>query len=237
MAITAGSAIVASDFISVSAGAGDAGKAPKLNAAGQLDPSFTKTPTVQVFTANGTYTAPAGLKYAIIELVGGGSAGNGSAGGCGAAYIKKLLSAATIGASQTVTIGAGGASSADNTTQNPGNDTTFGALLTAAKGGLTTPGAASGGDVNIDGGQASLQTTDAQPSGGAAFYTGCGGDSFMGHGNKIMQSVNPTGSIVNGNTGTGYGCGGGGGLSTSFGNHSNNGAGKGGICIVTEFYN
>jgi len=40
MAITAGQDILASDFISSSAGAADAGKAPKLNSVGRLDQSF-----------------------------------------------------------------------------------------------------------------------------------------------------------------------------------------------------
>lgn len=40
MAITAGSDILASDFISSSAGAGDVGKSIKLNAAGQIDSTF-----------------------------------------------------------------------------------------------------------------------------------------------------------------------------------------------------
>jgi hypothetical protein len=40
MAITAGTDILASDFINTSAGAGDSGKAPKLNSSGKLDKSF-----------------------------------------------------------------------------------------------------------------------------------------------------------------------------------------------------
>jgi len=42
MTITAGQTILASDFVSTSAGAGDAGKGPKLNANGKLDVSFGK---------------------------------------------------------------------------------------------------------------------------------------------------------------------------------------------------
>ena len=44
MAITAGSDAVASDFITTSAGAGDVGKVPELDAAGQLDNTFIKNP-------------------------------------------------------------------------------------------------------------------------------------------------------------------------------------------------
>lgn len=42
MSITAGSDILASDFISTSAGAGDSGKVPKLNSSGKIDSSFLK---------------------------------------------------------------------------------------------------------------------------------------------------------------------------------------------------
>jgi hypothetical protein len=40
MAITSGQTALASDFVSTSAGAGDSGKVPKLNASGVLDPTF-----------------------------------------------------------------------------------------------------------------------------------------------------------------------------------------------------
>lgn len=42
MTITAGSDIIVSDFVSTSAGAGDSGKVPKLNAVGQIDRTFLK---------------------------------------------------------------------------------------------------------------------------------------------------------------------------------------------------
>jgi hypothetical protein len=42
MTISTGSTIVAADFVSTSAGAGDSGKVPKLNAAGKLDNSFLR---------------------------------------------------------------------------------------------------------------------------------------------------------------------------------------------------
>lgn len=74
----------------------------------------------QVFTASGTYTPSSGLKFAIFECVGGGGGGGGislsaagsvySGGGGGSSgYSRATISAATIGASKTVTIGAVGA--------------------------------------------------------------------------------------------------------------------------------
>lgn len=69
-------------------------------------------------TSNQTYTTPAGLAFAIFEGLGGGGAGGGgslsttgvavgSSGGAGA-YGRLILTAAQIGASAAITIGAGG---------------------------------------------------------------------------------------------------------------------------------
>jgi len=52
MAITAGSDILASDFISTSAGAGDSGKAPKLNGSGKLDRTFIQVGSLSDVTAS-----------------------------------------------------------------------------------------------------------------------------------------------------------------------------------------
>ena len=56
MSIVAGQQILASDFISTSAGAGDSGKVPKLNASGKLDSSFLEGSTVSL-TAEEDITA------------------------------------------------------------------------------------------------------------------------------------------------------------------------------------
>ena len=72
----------------------------------------------QIFTSSETYTPSTGMIYAMIECQGSGGAGGGvtgsasdffSAGGGGAgSYSRILVTAATVGASQTVTVGAGG---------------------------------------------------------------------------------------------------------------------------------
>src|ERR1700733_11610103 len=74
--------------------------------------------TIQTFTTTGTYTPSAGMKYALIEVVGGGAAAGGNqavttggstgSGGGSGGYSRGIFTAATIGASQAVTIGAGG---------------------------------------------------------------------------------------------------------------------------------
>ena len=99
-------------------------------------------PTVKVFTANGTYTPPAGLKaaYVMVKAAGGGGGGTTTAargGGGGEGETGwRLLTAAQIGASQTITIGTGGAAITANTNANGNNGGTssFGSLLTAVGG-------------------------------------------------------------------------------------------------------
>lgn len=78
----------------------------------------------QYFTTSGNWTVPAGVTKATVTCVGGG-AQNGSGGG----YIKRTVSV-TPGASISVTVGAGGVSSA-----TVGGTSQFGSLL-AAYGGI-----------------------------------------------------------------------------------------------------
>ena len=73
----------------------------------------------QVFTGTGTYTPTTGMLYCQVICLGGGGAGGGAAstgatttaeggGGGSGEYAVGVFSASTIGASQSVTIGAGG---------------------------------------------------------------------------------------------------------------------------------
>jgi len=97
----------------------------------------------QTFTASGTYTPTSGMTFCIVEAVGGGAGGGGVvcdaayalwAGGGGAGgYSRKVTTAALVGASQVVTIGAGGAGGAFGAGSN-GGDTSLGSIC-IAKGG------------------------------------------------------------------------------------------------------
>lgn len=207
---------------------------------------------IQVFTSSGTYTPSTNMLYCIVELVGGGGGGGGvnnpgfnnggAGGGAGAGgYARKLFDAATIGASQTITIGSGGTPGA------PGNNSTFGSFITcnggaaggtggqAAGGGVG--GAASGGDVNVTG------------TGGASGFGILGASSFVGSqsgaGGSGPWGGGGPGTVAGGNgstpgnSATGYGGGGGGaaGSSNSGGGFASQPGGSGyqGVCIVTEY--
>jgi hypothetical protein len=81
----------------------------------------------QTFTSSTTYTVVAGAKLIIVELIGSGGGGRGGSrntgtttaaggsGGGGGPYLRKILTASELGATVTVTIGAGGAGGAGRT--------------------------------------------------------------------------------------------------------------------------
>jgi len=207
--------------------------------------------SLQVFTSTGTYTRPAGLKRALVELVGGGAGGGGAnalaaqaavgAGGGGGGYAIELLESSAIGATETVTIGAAGSGGSGNSIGAAGGTTSFGALLSAtggSGGGVTGSGTgpaltdgASGGvgvgaTVNINGGPGGT----ALILGGAAASGGKGGDCRWGYGGLA------TGADQNGLAGSGRGAGGGGACNYNATGSKTGGAGTAGVCIVWEYF-
>lgn len=211
----------------------------------------------QVFTASGTYTPTSGMLYCIVEVIGSGGGGAGcastgastvAAGGGGGAggYSRKVISAATIGASQTVTIGAGGTGGTGNAAGNNGNTSSLGALITAGGGagggnagaaGVTTVsggvgGTGGSGDVNITGGAGGV-AFGAFVVASPAISSGKGGDSAFGGGGISIAGTSTSNDGVAGNN---YGSGGSGAANTnSQGSARNGGAGKDGVVIITEF--
>jgi hypothetical protein len=201
----------------------------------------------QVFTSSGTYTPTAGMVYCDIEVVGSGGGGGGvnttqgtaAGGGGGGGYAKSTFSAATIGASQTVTIGAAGAAgSSGGGNGGAGNQTFVGALIGANGGGggtgsttLGPPqtggggGAASSGTIQITGTPGGIgmyvQTTSPIPGfGGSAAGIGGGGGQ----------------AVSNGGAGTaGTRGGGGSGACNGASSASAGGPGGAGYCIITEY--
>lgn len=204
---------------------------------------------VREYTSGATWTKPANLLFAKIKGAGGGGGGGGCAaaasnssaagGGGGGGGFEKTLAAASLGATETVTIGAGGAGgSAGNNNGSSGGTTSFGSSLSATGGSGGTGAAAttgtsgiapgqggtgSGGDVNTSGG-----------SGGAGYtmdlntvITGRGGSSIF-----AREKWGEVGTTTAGNSGGGGGCGGASHNGTS---STAGGAGASGLVEVTEY--
>ncbi len=236
---------------------GAAGTSLTTNGAGVLSFQNTISSVVsQVFTASGTYTPTSGMLYCIIEVIGAGGAGGGSAtgsmavagGGGGGGYARGLFTSVTIGASQVITIGAGGAPGAAGA-NNGGNGgaTSVGALISATGGlgglGNTSTGAGSvsiqrGGEGGVGTG-GDFQTTGTpggtaigQNSTGFVGLTGTGGSSFFGGGARARLTGS---SAAAGLPGTSYGGGGSGGGTSNGSGDVAGGAGFAGIVIVTEY--
>lgn len=237
------------------AGVGTSGQVLTSNGAGALPTfqassgSFTFTINIQTFTSSGTYTPTANMKYCIIECVGGGGGGGGAAsaaasdvapggGGGGGGYARKFASSATIGGSQTVTIGAAGsAGSAGNNVGGNGGDTSVGAIC-IGKGG--TGGSGNNGSSNVAGGAGGVAGTGdltfpGQPGGNSWLTTagaivGNGGGTYFGGATASGASLNAAGVA-----GQNYGTGGTGGISYNGGGAFAGGAGAKGVVIITEY--
>ena len=155
---------------------------------------------VQTFTANGTWTKPAGAKSVHVRCIGPGGAGGSGArgpsgtalaggGGGGAGGITEMtFPASDLTATVAVTTSVGGTAATGQTSDGtaganggtPGQQSTFGAYLRATRGGGGTGGglAAGGGagaaGVGIIGGQAGAAGSTSGAVGGTAPTTGAG---------------------------------------------------------------
>lgn len=189
----------------------------------------------QIFTGSGTYTPSTGMLYCIAEAIGGGGGGgaggttSGGGGGGAGAYSWAVLTAAQIGASKTVTIGAAG------TAGGAGGTTSLGSLLNCTGGAAGTAGGTSAvkggaggtatlGDLNVTGGSGGTSGEGAVRGSG-----GDGGASFFGSGGAGGDGSNTASGV--GDAGVAYGSGGGGGG----GNSKSGGAGAAGLIRITEF--
>lgn len=209
---------------------------------------------IQTFVASGTYTPTSGMKYCIVQCIGGGGAGGGVAatgaanyavaGGGGAGeYSAGVFSAATIGASQTVTIGAGGTpGSTGNNPGGTGGTTSLGALITSIGGTgggggavqtLATFTFGGGGGTGGSGGQVRIGGTAGfygiGQQGTQLLIGGSGGNSPLGGGQGSFSS-NTTGG-----NGSGYGAGGGGSSNGNSQSAKAGGTGGVGVIIITEY--
>jgi len=199
--------------------------------------SVVLTSFYRAFTTTGTFTKPPGYSAFDIEALGGGGGGGsgakqgtgnqtGGGGGGGGARDRIILLASAVGATETVTIGAGGtagAAQATNTTAgNSGADggfTTFG-TLTKTYGG--SGGYRGGLDGSASYGGAGGGAFSA--SGGAALASGTAGNSS--HFDGASGAGAPNNSGANAGAGSIFGgCGGGAGGSAAADTDTNGGAG------------
>lgn len=214
---------------------------------------------IQSFTASGTYTPTANMIYGIGECIGGGGGSGGvvgpatgiqaSAGGGSGSYARKRFTAADIGASKTVTIGAGGTAGASGA-NNGGNgaDSCITATscvsgqIVAGKGGSASTFAQSGVQNSTPGAGGVAGTGDFFPVGNAGGnpitgsistingYSGTGGAGFFG-GGPTTAFFGAAGIAGGANTGAGAS----GAIDTAASTNRAGAAGGTGYCIVTEF--
>lgn len=209
---------------------------------------------VQTFTTTGTYTPTSGMVYCVIECVGGGGGGGGApstggstvggGGGGGAGeYAIGVFSSATIGASQSVTIGAAGTANSGTTGGNGGNSS-VGSTLISANGGSGGLSNSVNGSIGVGGGAGGTGGTGgsyrvAGNPGSPGFLctntnsiwvSGQGANSKFGNGGPPQIKVSSAG-----NAGAGNGTGGGGGANDASQSANLGGVGTKGIVVITEY--
>ena len=204
---------------------------------------------VNVYTADDTWSKPAGLHHVIVEVVGGGGGGgtaptttsgaayqSAGSGGGGGGYSKKKILAAALGATETVTVGEGGAAG------NAGETSSFGAHATAsggaAGGALASSNLVGAGAGGAGGVGASGDINANGDAGGHCMrvvgnpFGGSGGGTVLG---GMVKSNVVTSAGVAGTNGLAYGGGGSGGA--NMGSQASTRAGGAGAAGVVIVYN
>jgi hypothetical protein len=238
------SAVDTTDFV----GPGTSGQFLRSN--GAAPPSFASVtaqpPTYTIYTSGtGTYIAPAGVQYLIVEMVGGGggggmnNAGSATGGGGGSScYLKLRVNTGNY--NYTVGLGgpggiSGGAFPSDGTN---GTATAFGlaSCLGGGKGNAVANFFGGIAGAYGAGGYTILYAVDGQNGwdgiSSGQIKSAPGGSSFLGIAGSSVTSSNtavPTGIV--GGHGTG-----GTGLNTNFPSAPSGCAGAPGLIVITEVY-
>lgn len=203
--------------------------------------------SVQVFTANGTWTRPTGITKVIIEVAGGGGGGGGSpatasregGGGGGGGYARRFLDVGAI-ASSTITIGGAGAGGAAGANAGAAGGTSSwadGTNTVSATGGAGGPaadavgdggagGAGSGGTINVAGQQGGASSTASGSRGSPAGGGNSGGGWGAGAPAAKVDGAGLAGAL--------YG-GGGSGAVNDAATARAGGAGAAGLIVVWEY--
>ena len=226
--------------------------------ANSLGPGYFYVDTLY-FTSNDTFSKATypWLRAVIVKVQGGGGAGGGAAetaageashggGGAGGGYAEKRILADTLGASESITIGAAGAVSAGGV-GGAGGSTSFGTHASGAGGSggpiraatssnqYPSSSVATGGDGVATGGLV-IPGQPGSPSLNVGTISstvlgGNGGGSRLGSGGRGRVIESSSAAMV----GRGYGAGGGGNGNSASNPARNGGAGTAGIVIV-ELY-
>ncbi len=212
----------------------------------------------QTFTSSGTYTPTSGMAWIIVEMqgAGGGAAFTNAgciynSGGGAGGYVRAIYSAATVGASQTVTIGAGGTGGGSASTGGTGGGSSTFIDLTggggsggayAASAGVPSVNQTAGGSINYTGGTHILvDSTGASASNLGTIITSTliappGANAFYSGGGVLSAYCGSTSGDANGNTGSAFGQGGSTGVSAvSSSTGVSGGNGTGGFVRILEF--
>ena len=202
------------------------GEARLVRCTGAAFVSIVVRPFFREWTAGGTFAKPPGYSLFGYHVVAGGASGgkSGSAsrmvgGGGGGAGPSGRLPPSAFGASETITVGSGGAAVSATGNGNPGGDSSIGSVVTAKGGG------AGGGDASASRyGGGGGGTATAGGAGGAS--SGAGGtgldseDQYSGASSSgSVSSAREYGGGAGGAaldaSGSGYGGGGGGGVTNT----------------------
>lgn len=213
----------------------------------------------RVFRTSALYEPSPNLLFADIEVCGGGGGGGGVLGSVGSVFqggggggglcVRQRLTAAQIGSSQSIAIGAGGIGRIGTSNGDAGGNTLFGVLLIAGGGAggryasQAQVGAGGAGGAYVDGSalDPSAITIIGSPGGSGlysagsdqmAFASGNGGSSYLGGG---ATGVVGSGTFA-GNNASGYGGGGSGASCNGVGSLSAKGGdGKTGVVVIREY--
>jgi hypothetical protein len=228
-----------------------------------LTGSIVTNQVVQPFTAGTgtyTYTPTSGMLHAVMECVGNGGGAGGAAGslsttfagggGGSGSYSRKTVTAAQVGATATIVIGAignGGATGGNNGSSggnititsaasvlllqaNGGSGGLFGSVAQSGQGGAG--GATGTGDIIGQGNPGMPGIYSGSSS--VLLPSGNGASSAWGGGALGVQIANGS---TSGNNGNNYGGGGSGGETQNTTSTAAGGNGSSGACFITDFVN